>query len=98
MKHLKHIKLTNESAQEEDEPEIKTPSIEDYPQSVKLIYKRFNPVARKSINDNVEKFAKLAKRVFYYDAKSWKDYFNNKEVKKLNTLTDVLQSLEEWMK
>ena len=42
MKHLKHIKLTNESAQEEDEPEIKTPSIEDYPQSVKLIYKRFN--------------------------------------------------------
>lgn len=73
-------------------------TIEDYPQSVKHIYKRFNSQARKSIDDNVEKFVKIAKKVFYNDKKSWKDYFKDKEVRNLNNLTQVMDSLEKWLK
>lgn len=76
----------------------KKKTIEDFPQSVKNIYKRFNSQARKSIDDNVDKFAKLAKKVFYNDKKGWKDYFKNKEVKNLNNLTQVVDSLEKWLK
>ena len=82
---------------DEEHDEIKN-TINDYPQSVKLIYKRFNSDARKSIDDNPDKFAKIAKKVYYYNKKKWKDFFDNKEVKKLNTLTDVVKSLEDWMK
>jgi len=95
---MKHLKLfENFSSQEEPENWVAN-SIEDYPQSVKLIYRRFNSDAKKSIDDNPDRFAKIAKKVYYYDKKKWKDYFDNKEVKKLNTLTDVVKSLEEWMK
>jgi len=76
----------------------KKKTIEDFPQSVKNIYKRFNSQSRKSIDDNVDKFAKVAKKVFYNDKKSWKDYFKNKEVKNLNNLTQVVDSLEKWLK
>lgn len=76
----------------------KKKTIEDFPQSVKNIYKRFNSQSRKSIDDNVDKFAKVAKKVFYNDMKSWKDYFKNKEVKNLNNLTQVVDSLEKWLK
>jgi hypothetical protein len=91
---MKHLKLF-EDFQEKVEDEKK---IEDFPQSVKHIYKRFNSQARKSIDDNVEKFAKIAKKVFYNDKKNWKDYFKNKEVKNLNNLTQVIDSLEKWLK
>jgi hypothetical protein len=93
---MKHLKLF-ENFSTQDEPEVKM-TIEDYPQSVKLLYRRFNSDARKSIDDNPEKFAKIAKRAYYYDKKKWKDFFDNKEIKKLKTLTDVVISLEEWMK
>jgi hypothetical protein len=88
---MKHIKLF-ENYQEDKK------IIEDFPQSVKHIYKRFNSQARKSIEDNLERFAKVAKKVFYNDKKNWKDYFKNKEVKNLNNLTQVIDSLEKWLK
>jgi len=73
-------------------------SINDYPQSVRHIYKRFNKKSRESINDNLERFAKIAKKTFYNTNKSWKDYFKQKEVKTLNNLTEVVASLEKWLK
>jgi hypothetical protein len=48
--------------------------------------------------DNVEKFTKMNKKVLYNDKRSWKDYFKNKGVKNLNNLTQVLDSLEKWLK
>lgn len=73
-------------------------TIDDYPQSVRLVYNRFNDLARKSINDNPEVFAKIAKKVFYSN-KPWKDFFinNKKEVKNINTLSDAVSSLEKWL-
>lgn len=89
---MKHIKLF-EKFQEEEE-EIKT--IEDYPSSVKLLYKRFNMKQQKSINDNLEKFAKIAKKLFYSN-KDWKEYFKNRNVQKLEKLNDIVSSMEKWM-
>ena len=91
---MKYLKLFENF---EEEKEIKQ-TIDDYPQSVKHIYKRFNSNARKSINDNLDKFAKIAKKVFYNDKKNWKDYFKDKNVKNLNNLTEVVDSLEKWLK
>ncbi len=80
----------------EEEEEKKT--IDDYPMSVRSIYKRFNQTARESINDNLERFAKMSKRVFYNKNKDWREYFKDKKVKNLNTLTEVMKSLENWIK
>ena len=92
---MKYIKVFETFDDSMDDLEDKQ-SIEDYPLSVRQIYKRFNPSAKKSINDNLEKFAKIAKRVFY-DEKNWKKYFDDKEFKNLNTLTEVIDSLEKWI-
>lgn len=70
---------------------------EDTSQSVKHIYKRFSLEARKSIDDNFSRFEKIAKKVFYNKDKDWKDYFKNKDVKKIKTLTEVMNSLEKWL-
>lgn len=72
-------------------------SIDDYPVSVKYIYRKFNDNAKKSINDNLEIFAKLAKRTFY-GTKNWKFYFRSKDVKNLNKFDEIQKSLENWIK
>lgn len=88
---MKHIKLF-----EKFEEEVEKKTINDYPKSVYEIYKRFSTHAQKSIDDNLDKFAKIAKRV-YYSNKNWKEYFKDKKVIKLNTLNDIVYSLEKWM-
>lgn len=72
--------------------------IEEYPLSVKRIYNRFNERARKSIDDNPVRFAKIAKKIYYNANKNWKEYFKQKEVKNLNNLTEVMASLENWIR
>lgn len=53
-------------------------TIDVYPVSVKRIYNKYSDRARKSINDNLPKFAKLAKKMYYNTNKNWKDYFKQK--------------------
>lgn len=87
---MKHIKLFENF-------ETKIKSIEDYPVSVKSIHNRFNQKQQKSINDNLEKFAKIAKKLFYC-SKNWKEYFKNKtHIQKLNNLNEIVNSIQNWI-
>jgi hypothetical protein len=91
---MKYLKLFEKF----QDVEIDKKTIEDYPNSVKSIYNRFNQKQQKSINDNLEKFAKIAKKLFY-SSKNWKNYFqkNKLQIQKLNNLTEITNSIEKWM-
>lgn len=73
-------------------------TIDEYPVSVRKIYNKYSERARNSINDNLPKFAKLAKKVYYNTNKNWKDYFKQKGIKDLNNLSEVVTSIENWLK
>ena len=91
---MKHIKIF-----EDFQPDAKVEkTIEDYPGAVKLIYRRFNSKQHKSINDNLEKFAKASKKLFY-SSKDWKKFFseNKKKIQQLERLNDIVDLIEKWL-
>ena len=81
----------------EGDPSV-SKKIEDYPMSVRTIFNRFNPEQRGSISDNLEKFAKTAKKLYYNGKKSWKELFTSGEVKDLVTCNEIIDYIEEWIK
>lgn len=89
---MKHLLLFESFTEEEKE------KIDNYPFCVKILYRKFNKKAQLSINDNLDKFAKVAKKVFYSENKKWKDFFQNKEIKKIDTLSEVINAFEKWLK
>lgn len=84
---MKYLKKFNESVV----------CISNYPQSVRLVYNRFSSEQKKSIDSNLEKFSKAAKRLFYKSGKNWKEFFS-KDVKKLKNLSEIIDSMNAWMK
>jgi len=77
-------------------PGFEYKTIDDYPQSVRLIYNRLTPDQKKFVDDNVEKFAKVAKKMFYKGDKDWKKFFT-KETKKIDSLSELINSMNSYM-
>ena len=87
MKFIKSFKLYEKSEDEfVDTTELEKPAFpHEFPiptsVSVRKIFNKFKFDAKKSIWDNPQRFAKIAKKVFY-SPKGWENYFNNKQLEK----------------
>ena len=97
MKHLKQFEnFTEETPQETT---ITNPNkIDGYPVSVRTIFNRFSQLQKQAIEGDLPQFAKAVKPFYYMPNKSWKLYFNNKDYKKLTSLSQIIDSIGSWMK
>lgn len=92
---MKHLKLFENF--EEEEVITKPTKGEEYPSSVRTIFNRYSKSQQQSIESDMPRFARVAKKLYYLKNKSWKLYFSDKSYKSLTSLNDIIDSIEKWM-